>query len=153
MWLKWFIVCSNGVNDDNVNQHLDAIHRNHNVDPPTHNKWWKDMGLLMYNVKICIPCNICKSIPHNIMGSHLFLTMVAMKKVDPHKVQKLTTNAMWQTKVKGQGRPNQMHNAMDKASKIKKKGIIGWTNNHTPTLCLAQDLTHVQCKSKMMLEK
>jgi hypothetical protein len=97
----WLTVCSDEVSDDNVNQHPDAIHQNHNVDPPTHklkNKWWKNMGLLMYNVKFRIPCNICKGIPHNIMENNPFLTMGAMKKVDPHKFQKLTTNAMWQTK-------------------------------------------------------
>jgi hypothetical protein len=52
----------------------------------------------MYNVKSRIPCNICKGIPHNIMGSHPLLAMGATKKVETHKVQKLTTNAMWQTK-------------------------------------------------------
>jgi hypothetical protein len=35
-----------------------------------------------------------KNIPLNIMGTHPLLTMGAMKKVNPHEVQRLPTNAM-----------------------------------------------------------
>ncbi len=52
------------------------------------------MGLLTKNVKTCIPHNKHKGIRHNIMGSYPLPTMGTMKKMDPHKVQKLTTNAM-----------------------------------------------------------
>jgi hypothetical protein len=52
------------------------------------------MGLLTKNVKTHIPHDKRKGIPHNIMGSYPLPTMGTTKKVDPHKVQKLTTNAM-----------------------------------------------------------
>ncbi len=40
----------NKVIDDDINQHLDTIHQNHNVDPlmwKLKGKWWENIGLLM----------------------------------------------------------------------------------------------------------
>jgi hypothetical protein len=54
------------------------------------------MGLLSCDMKFCISHNGCESISHNIMQGHPFPTMSAMKKVDPHKIQRLATNVMWQ---------------------------------------------------------
>jgi hypothetical protein len=39
-----------------------------------------------------------KSILHNIMQGRLFPTMNASKKVDPHRIQKQATNAVWHSK-------------------------------------------------------
>jgi hypothetical protein len=50
-------------------------------------------------------------------------------------------------RVKGWGKPNLVHNANKKISKVKQKGgMIRWANNQT------QDLKHAYCKSKGMLE-
>ncbi len=35
-----------------------------------------------------------KGITHNIIGNHPFFTMGVIKKMDPHKVQRLTTSIM-----------------------------------------------------------
>jgi hypothetical protein len=59
-------------------------------------------------------------------------------------------------RLRGKGGPTKCTMQWTKLLKSIKKGIIEWTNNHTPTLGLAQDLTHAWCeskgKSKMMLE-
>jgi hypothetical protein len=88
------------------------------------------------------------------MGSYLLPTMGQWRKWIPIRFKSWPQMQCDKQGLRGRGGPTKMHNAMDKAFKVnKKKGIIGWTYNHTPALCLAQDLTHVQCKSKMMLEK
>jgi hypothetical protein len=55
----------------------------------------KDMGLLLQNMKSHIFCNDCESIQHNVMQGYLLPNMNVTKKVDPLRIQKLTTNAMW----------------------------------------------------------
>jgi len=52
------------------------------------------MKLFSQNMKFCISCNDHKNISHNIIEGHLFLTMSATKKLNPHRIQWLTTNAM-----------------------------------------------------------
>jgi hypothetical protein len=56
------------------------------------------MGLLSWNMKIFISQNGCENILHNIMQGRPLPTMRAMKNVDPHKIQRLTINAMWYPK-------------------------------------------------------
>jgi hypothetical protein len=56
------------------------------------------MGPFLRDVKSRIFHNGCENILHNIMQGHPLPTMSAMKKVDPHKVQRLATNVMWHPK-------------------------------------------------------
>lgn len=53
---------------------------------------WKDMGLLLQHVKTYIFRNGHENTSHNIMQDCPLPTMCAMKKVDPHKIQRLVTN-------------------------------------------------------------
>jgi hypothetical protein len=53
------------------------------------------MGLLLKNMKFYISYNGHNSISHNIMQGHPFPTMHVVKKMDPHKIQRLAANAMW----------------------------------------------------------
>jgi len=78
---------------------------------------WKDMGLLSQNMKSCIFHNGHENISHNIMRSYLFLTMCTMKKMYPHKIQRLATCNATPQGLKGWERPNLMRNAMKKTSK------------------------------------
>ncbi len=57
-----------------------------------------DMGLLSWDLKSNIFHNSHESILHNIMQGCLLLTMSMMKKVNPYRIQKLATNAMWHPK-------------------------------------------------------
>jgi hypothetical protein len=62
--------------------------------------------------------------------------MNARKNVNPHKVQKLATNAMRHPKDwEGWERPNLMHNIVEKTFEAWwKKKKIGQIDNQTPTL-------------------
>jgi hypothetical protein len=57
-----------------------------------------DMGLLSQDVNSRIFHNGHQNISHNIMWGYLFATMGITKKVDPDKVQRVTTNVMWYQK-------------------------------------------------------
>jgi hypothetical protein len=71
-----------------------------------------------------------KSISHNIMQGHPLPTMHIMKKVYPHRIQRLITNAVWHPKTKGWERPNLMCNVVEKTFEGgRKKGMIKWANN------------------------
>jgi hypothetical protein len=52
------------------------------------------MGLLLQDMKYHIFQNGCENISHNIMQGCLLPTMREMKKVDPHRIQKLVINAV-----------------------------------------------------------
>jgi hypothetical protein len=56
------------------------------------------MGLLLQDMKYHIFQNGCENISHNIMQGCLLPTMREMKKVDPHRIQKLVINAVWYPK-------------------------------------------------------
>jgi len=56
------------------------------------------MGLFLQDMKSRIFCNGYENISHNIMQSHPFPDMCVTKKVDPHRIQRLATNAMWYPK-------------------------------------------------------
>jgi hypothetical protein len=62
------------------------------------------MGLLSQDVKFRIFCNSRKSISHNIMQGHPFLTMTTTKNMDPHKIQRLATKVMWHPKDQRMGK-------------------------------------------------
>jgi hypothetical protein len=92
---------SNGVDNDKIYQCVNTINWLHNVNSKAwrlQGKGQKDMGLLSWNLKFHIFCNSHESILHNIMQGHLLLTMSVVKKVNPHKVQRLATNVMWRPK-------------------------------------------------------
>jgi hypothetical protein len=65
-----------------------------------------------------------------------FPHMSATKNVNPHKVQKLATNAMWHPKDwEGWERPNLVCNIVEKTFEAWwKKKMIGQVDNQTPTL-------------------
>jgi hypothetical protein len=56
------------------------------------------MGLFLRNMKFHIFHNSCENMSHNIMQDRLLPEMWVMKNVDPHKIQRLTKNAIWQPK-------------------------------------------------------
>jgi len=56
------------------------------------------MALFSWNMKSHIFYNGYKNISHNIMWSRPLLTMSVMKKMDPHRIQRLVTNVMWYPK-------------------------------------------------------
>jgi len=61
-------------------------------------QWHEDYrargGFFLQDMKYHIFQNDCKNISHNIMQGRLLPTMREMKKVDPHRIQKLAINAM-----------------------------------------------------------
>jgi hypothetical protein len=72
-------------------------------------------------MKFHISHNDHKNISHNIMQGHPFPTMSAMKKMDPHKIQRLVTNECDTPKIKGWERPNLMRNLVEKKLKLGGK--------------------------------
>jgi hypothetical protein len=77
--------------------------------PSTHNTMWFDgaktigqkvegHGLFLWNMKSHISHNGHKNISHNIMWTRPLPTVSTMKKVDPHRIQRLATNVMWHPK-------------------------------------------------------
>jgi hypothetical protein len=54
-----------------------------------------DMGLLLRNMKSHVFYNGHENISHNIMQGYPLPNMCVTKKVDPHRIQRLITNAMW----------------------------------------------------------
>jgi hypothetical protein len=86
----WYQVCSNGVDNDNIDQCANAINQQNNVDPSMKRlkkKLRKNVGLLPQNMKIGISHNGHKNISNDIMWYSLLLTMgTTKKKVDPHEV-------------------------------------------------------------------
>jgi hypothetical protein len=56
------------------------------------------MGMLLQHMKTRISHYGYKSISHNMMQGHFLLTMRETNKVDPHRIHKLVTNAMWHPK-------------------------------------------------------
>jgi hypothetical protein len=72
-------------------------------------------------MKFHISHNGHKSISHNIMQGHPFPTMNAMKKVDPHKIQRLVTHECDTPRIKGWERPNLMRNLVEKKLKLRGK--------------------------------
>ncbi len=55
-------------------------------------------GFAFAILKSPIFCNDHENISHNTMQGNPFPTMSATKNVNPHKVQKSTTNVMWHPK-------------------------------------------------------
>jgi hypothetical protein len=69
--------------------------------------------------------------------------MCTMKKVDPHRIQRLVT--MWcdTLRIKRWERPNLMCNVVEKTFEGKqKKRMIGWANNQVFAPSPAHDLKH-----------
>jgi hypothetical protein len=56
------------------------------------------MGPFLQDIKFRISCTGRESNSHNIMQGHPLPTMCALKKLDPHRIQSLDTNAIWDTK-------------------------------------------------------
>jgi hypothetical protein len=52
------------------------------------------MGPFLQDIKFRISCTGRESNSHNIMQGHPLPTMCALKKLDPHRIQSLDTNAI-----------------------------------------------------------
>jgi len=105
----------------------------------------KGMGLLLRDMKFHIFRNDYKSILHNIMWSCPLPTMCAMKEMDSHKVQRLTTNVIWHPKDKGREMPNLMRNVVKKHLKVDERKE--WLGELTP---IAQTQPHTQSQTHLM---
>jgi hypothetical protein len=57
-------------------------------------KGHKNVVLFSWNMKSHIFCNGYKDILHNIMWGRPLLTMNVMKKMDPHRIQRLAANVV-----------------------------------------------------------
>jgi len=112
-------VSYNGVNNDNIGQHVNAIKWKHNVNPLTwelKGRWRRNVGLTMCNMKTYIFCNGWKGILH---GHHETLS-------SPHHECNEGGESPWGLKV------GQKYNVTSQ----------GPTNGGGPTWCTSQRRKH-----------